>query len=201
MKENNAARRKELVCSLLTQLKDTCEQMQELAAEMSGSADLYLDKAFQESNEEILSLVEEYNGNIRHSEEITRQITGRMNEWVSFAANERNLSAFLFPLRYFFEKREVKKFISRSRDQISEKVIRNRFIREALAAMEEKLRCRAVLKIESEKKYQTYNELANLKKELLEHLRYLMPTIPELCPVEFSMEDIDHLILKFSPDG
>ncbi len=190
-----------MICSLLRQLKDTCVQMQELAAEMSGSADLYLEKAFLESHEEIMTLVEEYNENIRQSEEITRQITGRMNEWVSFAANEKNLSAFLFPLRYFFEKREVKKFIGRSREQISEKVIRNRFIREALTAMEEKLCCRAVLKIESEEKYQAFNELTNLKKELLEHLRYLMPTIPEFCPVQFTMEDIDHLILKFSSAG
>ena len=201
MKENSAERRKELVCDLLKKLKDTCLQMKDLAAEMGGSADLYLERAFLESNDEILSLTEEYNGNIRQVEEITRQMTARMNEWVSFATNEKNLSGFLFPLKYFLEKREVKKFISRSKEQISEKVIRNRFVRENLAAMEEKLRCRAVLKIESEEKFQSFNELSNLKKELLGHLCYLMPTMKELCQVEFSVEDIDRLILNFSPAG
>lgn len=190
-----------MVCYLLKQLKDTCLQMKELAAEMGGSADLFLEKVFLESNEEILSLVEEYNGNIRQVEEITRQMTGRMNEWVSFATDEKNQSGFLFPLRYFLEKREVKGFIARSREQISEKVIRNRFVKEKLDAMEEKLRCKAVLKIETEEKFQSFNDLAGLKKEVLEHLSYLMPTIPELCPVEFSIEDIDHLILKLSPVG
>lgn len=201
MKENNTARRKELVCCLLEQLKDTCLQIKELAAEMGGSADLFFERVFSESKDEILSLVEEYNGNIRQAEEITRQLTGRMNEWVSFATDEKNLAIILFPLRYALEKKEVKRFIGRSKEQISEMVIRNRFVREKLDAMEEKLRCRAVMKIESEEKFQCFNKLIGLKKEILEHLSYLMPTIPGLCPVEFSIEDIDHLILKSSSVG
>lgn len=199
MKENNTTRRKELVCYLLGLLKDTCLQLKELAAEMGGSADIFLEKVFLESNDEIMSLVEEYNANIRQVEEITRQMTGRMNEWVAFTTDEKNLSRLLFPLRYYLEKKEVKKFISKSRDEISEKVIRNRFVREKLDGMEEKLRCKAVLKIEMEGKYKSYNDLMSVKKEVLEHLSYLMPTVQNLCPVEFSIDDIDRLILQLSP--
>ncbi len=201
MKENNTAKRKELIGYLLKQLKDTCLQLKELANEMGGAADMFLERAFLESNDEIMSLVDEYNGNIRQVEEITQQMTGRMNEWFSFATDEKNQSRLLFPLRYSLEKKEVRNFISRSRDQISEKVIRNRFVKEKLDGMEEKLRCKAVLKIETEEQYQSFNDLTKLKKEILEHLSYLMPTVPEVCPVEFSIEDIDHLILKCSPVG
>lgn len=201
MKENNFTRRKELVCSLLKQLKDTCLQLKDLAEEMGGSADLYLQKVFSENNDEIMALVEEYNGNIRQAEEISQQMTCRMNDWFAFTTDEKNLSGFLFPLRYYFEKKEVKSFINRSRDQISEKVIRNRFVREKLDGMEEKLRSRAVMKIESEEKFIAFNELSGLKKEILGHLSYLMPTIPDLCPLEFTIDDIDHLIVKLSPVG
>jgi hypothetical protein len=201
MKENNESRRKDLVCYLLRKLKDICLQLKELSGEMGGSADLYLEKAFFESNDEIMSLVKEYNGNIGQVEEITRQMTGRMNEWVTFTTDEKNLSRFLFPLRFYFEKRAVKNFIDKSRDQISERVIRNRFVREKLEGMEEKLRCKAVVKIEMEEKFKSFNDLMSLKKEVLEHLSYLMPTIPDLCPVEFSADDIEHLILKLTPIG
>ncbi|MBP7177300.1 MAG: hypothetical protein KBA53_13930 [Thermoclostridium sp.] len=201
MKENNVTRRKELVCSLLKQLKDTCLHMNELAEEMGGSADFYLQKIFSESNDEIMTLAEEYNGNIRQAQEITQQMTRRMNDWVAFTTDEKNLSGVLFPLRYYLEKKEVKKFINRSREQISEKVIRNRFVKEKLDGMEEKLRSRAVLKIETEDKFNAFNELTAVKKEILGHLCYLMPTIPDLCPLKFSVNDIDYLIQKLSPVG
>lgn len=199
MKEYSQSRREELVCYLLVQLKDTCLQLQELANEMEGSTDDFLEKVVQETQEEIMALVEEYNGNIRQVELITQQMTERMNEWYAFAKDEKKMASILFPLLFMLEKKRVKSFIRQSRDTISERVIQNRFARDKLNAMEDKLRCKAVLSIESNERYEAYTELTSRKKELLEHLFYLMPTISNLCPLEFSLEDIDGLVTRLSP--
>lgn len=199
MKESNESRRKELVCLLLKQLKNTCLQLQEMANEMEGSTDDFLEKAVQETQEEIIALVEEYNDNIRQVELITQQMTDRMNEWYTFAKDEKKMASILFPLLFVLEKRKVKSFIRQSRDRISERVIQNRFTRDKLNAMEEKLRCKAVLSLESDERFEAYAELTCRKKEILEHLFYLMPTISELCPLDFGLEDIDNLVARLSP--
>ncbi len=93
MKEYSQSRREELVCYLLVQLKDTCLQLQELANEMEGSTDDFLEKVVQETQEEIMALVEEYNGNIRQVELITQQMTEQMNEWYAFAKDEKKMAS------------------------------------------------------------------------------------------------------------
>lgn len=196
--DNKEARRRELVCWLLKQLKDTCLQLHQVVNDMESSTDAFLEKAVSETRDEITELVTEYNGNIRQVELITQQMTERMNEWYAFAKDEKNLSRILFPLMFALEKRRVIGFLRDSRDQISDLAIRNRFVRDKLNAMEEKLRCKAVLGIENDERYEAFTELTCRKKELLEHLSYLMPTIPGLCPLEFGLEDIDSMVAKLS---
>lgn len=198
MKENNLEKRKQLALKLLNELKTACLQMKELGNELTGSCDIFLNSVVTESNREIMELVDEYNGNIRKAEEISTKITGCINTWYEFVKDDKNRLSILFPFKCLAEKKRIMKFVKQSREQISEAMIQNRFIKGKLDAMEEKLRCKAVLKIEQEEKYKTYRDLLETKKELIEELAYLLPTIPGICPIDYSDDNIDELAAKLS---
>lgn len=200
MENNSTVSRKQLVCYLLLELKNTCIQLEKMESEMSSSADVCLKRAFVESIGEIMPHVNEYNDSIQEMEKINQQVTALMKDWYSFSLDENNTSGLLFPVKFFIKRKEIKEHLEQARNKMSDKIIQNRKARAKLDEIEEKLRDQAVLKMKIKMKngFQSYSELMSRKKEILDHLAYLLSTIPELYPIEFSIKDIDALIVKLS---
>lgn len=76
--------------------------------------------------------------------------------------------------------------------------IENRFIMEKLTNWEHQLEIKAMQLIKGESSFTHYEELAKKKEAIINELKYLLPTLSELCPIELDINNIDCLIERIS---
>ena len=159
------------------------------------SGDFY-EEAFKEKQEELHSVMESYHKNVERVREVNNEITSSINSWYEFIKDEDNTGKLTFPLIYFFRKRTLFRKIITLNNEISTITINNRFIKENLTTLKHQLEMKAISMAKSGGSYLEYEKILLKQKSIAADLKYLLPTIPGLCPADISSSGIDKQLAK-----
>jgi hypothetical protein len=198
MYESDIRNRILLLRNMLIEIKATYAQIELLASELASLSDYYYSEARKESSIAINTEISKYNDNIERIRTINFDITSRTNLWYEFTKNKTELSKPLYPIAYMFKERELKKFISNMNEEISSVTIENRFIKEKLTLLEHQVEITALNKIKNDAVFASYEQQKTKIENMIEELKYLLPTIPGFCPITISIPEIDVLLDKLA---
>ncbi len=196
MKDSNIQRRSEFVLTLLNELSDIHKQLKCLSSGIEGNSDAFYEKIFNSSKFEIESDIESFKANLERMKEINMNITTKLNEWYDFIKDSSEIKKVTFPFKMHFMKKNLKNIITKLNEEISSLSIENRFIREKIINWEQELSVRALHQIREGSEFHSYEELVRKKDSIIFELKYLLPTIPGIIPIEFDLNNIDKIIDK-----
>lgn len=196
METTNLTKRRELTITLLSDLKNVYGQLNNVASEVEKTSSVFYEEAFKEKQEELLSVMENYHKNVDRVREINNEITASINSWYEFIKNENETGKITFPIVYYYKKRTLNKKITKLNEEISSITINNRFIKENLTMLEHQLEIKAVSLAKSGGNYLEFEKILLKQKSIAAELKYLLPTIPGLCPADISSTGIDKLLTE-----
>lgn len=194
----NLQRRNELVIKLLTELKNTNQSLALLGNAVVEHSEDFYEKIFNEYKHEIQKDIEKYNNNIEAVSRLNNEVTTKINEWYNFIRNPENVKKITYPLRFTFKRNKLQGFIKHVNSEISKKTIENRFIKETLSIWEHQLESRAVQLIRQGEDFVQHTQLISKKDEILNNLKYLLPTIYESNNICLDMDNFENLIEELS---
>lgn len=197
MKDSNLQKRTTLVLSLLNNLKDVYEELKELSSGIENDSDNFFERLFNSSKIEIQGDIEAYKANIGKMKELNLGVTEKINQWYDFIKDSNEIKKVTFPIKLYFQKKNLKNVIAKMNKELSEISIENRFIREKIVNWEQELGVRALQEIKTGDGFSKYEDLIRKKDHLVSELRYLLATIPDIESLEFDLESIDKIIDKF----
>ncbi|NLL06380.1 MAG: hypothetical protein GX270_11480 [Clostridiaceae bacterium] len=198
MKDSNIQRRVEFVLLLLNELSDIHKQLKSLSSGIEGNSDAFYEEIFNSSKFEIENDIESYKSNLEKMKEINMNLTAKLNEWYDFIKDSSEIKKVTFPFKMHFMKKKLKNTITKLNEEISSLSIENRFIREKIINWEQELSVRALHQIREGEDFHNYEELIRKKDNIILELKYLLPTIPGIIPIEFDLNNIDKIIDKIS---
>lgn len=188
------SRRAELALKLLRDLKESYHKIDEAAESTSSAGTECYERAVDEMKDELCSILEEYNKNIDMIKQINKAMTSSINNWHNFIKDAGSLSMLTFPLTFHIRRKKLNKEIDMMNRQIAELAISNRFLKEKLAAARHRIEDRAISLAHEGEDCTGYKRQIAVKKELEAELKYLLPTIPGLCPADITSKGIDTTI-------
>ena len=196
MENKSLDRRRELALTLLSELKNVYMQFNNTAREVEKSSNDYYEKAYEEDQVKLSSVMENYHNNVEKIREINKEITTLINSWYQFVKDEKETGKLSFPIKYFVGKRSLNKKITGLNKEITSITINNRFIKENLSMLLQQLEMKAVCLAKSGGNYLEFEKILLKYKDLISELKYLLPTIPGLCPVDITSSGIENSINK-----
>lgn len=196
MDKSNVSRRKELVVILLSALKNVYGRLDAAASEVEKTSGVFYEQAFKEKQEELLSVMDNYHKNVDRIRAIYNEITESINSWYEFIKDEKQTGKIIFPIAFFYKKHSLNKKIAKLNEEISSITINNRFIKENLTMLEHQLEVKAVSLAKSGGNYLEYEKILLNQKSIAAELKYLLPTIPGICPTDISSTGIDKLLTE-----
>ena len=196
MENTNSIKRKDLVTTLLYELKNVYDQLGSAVVDVEKTSNDFYEEAFKEKKEELMSVMESYHKNLDKVRKISNEITSSINSWYVFIKDENETAKITFPIVYFFKKQSLSKRIIKLNEEISSITINNRFIKENLTMLEHQLEIQAVSLAKSGGNYLEFEKILLKEKAITNELKYLLPTIPDLCPADISSKGIDSMIKK-----
>lgn len=195
MQANNTENtRASFAIELLKGLKDICSKIKETSSEIQNSSGKFYEEYLIQNMSPIQEHIDNYKSNIEKIKKLKSYITEEINAWYNFTKDAGEIKKLTYPIRFFMKKRNLKNTIKQTNEQISEIAIDNRFIKENLTVWEHKLELESIEKIKSGSEYGNFEILLRKKSEIIEELKYILPTIPGICPIELDPEKIDNII-------
>lgn len=198
MDKNSMQERFSLAKSLLLHLQSLQNQLASMSSRISKGSDSFYQAALQEDRHIVEDELEKYRHNLDEIRKLNLETTEAINKWYSFIKDNNELKHILFPMRFKLNKRKLKALIRRNNEAVSAITIENRFIKENLANMEHELELKAIQRLKEANEYLEFEQLLKTKDQLVSDLSYLLPTLPDICPVEVDMEGIDSLAAKLT---
>jgi len=193
MKDTNIQRRIEFALSLLDELNDIYKQLKKLSSGIENNSDAFYERIFKSSKVEIQNDIDSYKANIEKTKEINMNITAKLNEWYNFTKDTNEIKKVTFPIKMHFMKKNLKNTITKMNEEISSLSIENRFIKEKIINWEQELSVRALHQIREGKEFHDYEDLIRKKDSIILELKYLLPTISGITPLEFDLDNIDNV--------
>lgn len=198
MPDKNVQRRIDLVLSIMYDLKDIYSSIKVTAGDIEEISEEFYREIIGKYGCDVQNDTCRFNSNIEKIKNLNQEMVIHMNTWYEFVKNPNEVCKLTFPLKYYFRKRKITERVKKINLEISETMIENRFIKEHLINREHELEIKAVAQINQGEKYQNYEKLIEKKNVLISELKYLVPSIPDLCPFELDPEQIDSLIERLS---
>ena len=84
------------------------------------------------------------NNNINKIKTINLEITNKINDWYDLVKNDEAMKNIVFPLKYYRQKKELKKAIKKANDSIMAINIENRFIEDRISTLEHEIEMKSV---------------------------------------------------------
>ncbi len=195
MQANNIlSERAAYAAELLNCLKDTCSKLNETSSEIENCTGKSYEESFRRNISSVQEDIDNYKKNIEEIKKLRSELTGEINAWYGFIKNTTEIKKLSFPLKFLIKRKMLKNSLKRVNDSIAKITIENRFIKENLAIWEHKLEHECIEEIKDGLSYSNYDLLAKKKSALIDELKYILPTIPGICPIEVEIEKIDRLI-------
>ncbi|MCX7923397.1 MAG: hypothetical protein N3B21_15510 [Clostridia bacterium] len=198
MYEDSLLQRTNFIIELLSDLKDVQSQLINTSSDIEKRSGAFYEKTFYETKNSIQAEIDRYKSNIEKIKQLNYDITAKINNWYEFSSSTEESQRITYPIRFHFKKSELKKSIKSMNEAISNLVIENRFIKEKIINWEHQLEIEAIMQIKQGNSFHQYEGLLNKKSMLISELKYLIPTVPDLCPIELDLSNLDQTIAQLS---
>lgn len=194
MNEPTLERRRALALELLLKLKEIRNHVEKLMNHLGDSSGDLLSTVYQDHKEKVQEKVDLFNGNIEKVRELNLKKTALYNEWFIFIKDAEELKNPLFPFHLLSKRKKIKKELWELKEEISAIGIRNRLIREDILRLEGDMEYEATLRLKKDVRYEDYLSHLKMNGNLLDEVRYLIPTLPGVSITEIDMDRLDETI-------
>jgi hypothetical protein len=194
LKDNQLQMHTQFVLELLSRLKDVYEQLTQSSSGLEQASGSVHEKLVRENMTSVQKDIDSYNSNIEKIRQLRFQITESINAWYMFSNDACQMKRLSFPVLFLYKKGKLKNSIKKANEMISAQIIENRFIKEKLSDWEHQIGLKAVQEIKGSSDYNRYELLQNEKDMLISDLKYLLPGIPGICPIQFDLAGINEVI-------
>ncbi len=194
MLENNLKKRTIFLVELLTELKNISIHIEKQCAEIKKNSKEFYRSYIFKNKIQIQDKIDQYKINNENIISLNIEITKKTNLWYEFIKNPDETKKVFLPVRFYFKKVRLGKYIKNANEKISRLAIENRFIKENISEWEHKQSISAELLIKQGKDYLLYTQLIERQETLISDIRYILPSISGICPVELSLDSIGELI-------
>lgn len=186
----------ELLIEILYQYKKQVSDMESISSRIEKNSKECYKAYFTRNMPNIRDSITKYGANVEHAQMINNEITSAVGTWYDFIKNPDEVSRFTYPLRYHKRAKALKKKIKGLQEELSSLLIENRFISEQVTIWQQSLETEVVTDTRKSEAYMSYNKTSAEAEALVSEMKYLIPTIPGLCPSYISVNEIDTLIEK-----
>lgn len=186
-------KRIDLALQLITDLRKTCFEIKQVLSQVELNSAASYEKIYEDCKIEIKEDIDDYNGNMRKLKQMNLDLTTSINRWYEFVKDKVQMRKFTFPLRFYLKRKKLCKEIKKANEDINNLIVQNRFITEKINNWEHQLKFQAIQKLKQEVDYKRYEELLSRKEGIISELLYLLPTIPDVCPIDVDLECLDLL--------
>lgn len=186
----------ELLIEILCQYKKLISDMKSISARIEKNSQECYKAYFTKNMPNIGESIAKYGANVDRAKMINDEITSAVGNWYDYIKNPDEVSKFTYPLRYHRRAKALKKKIKSLQEELSSLLIENRFISEQVTIWQQSLETEVVMDTRKSQAYMDYNKTSADLEALVSEIKYLIPTIPGLCPSCISIDEIDTLIEK-----
>lgn len=186
----------ELLIEILYQYKKQVSDMESISSRIEKNSQECYKAYFTRNMPNIRDSITKYGANVERAQMINNEITSAVGTWYDFIKNPDEVSRFTYPLRYHKRAKALKKKIKGLQEELSSLLIENRFISEQVTIWQQSLETEVVTDTRKSEAYMGYNKTSAEAEALVSEMKYLIPTIPGLCPSYISVNEIDTLIEK-----
>ncbi len=194
----NLTKRIQLIKELLELFTQTEESIATSENRLVKISEKLHTQSLDESSNEIVNEADQYTKNIEEANSQNVRVTSEINDWYGFVKDRKSAGSLFFPIKFYFFKRRLKKSIKNANDKIQNISISNRFVKERLVILGQKLEINTTLALKSSQEYLEYEKLLEKKESILSELQYLLPSIPDVCPVDLGDNGAYDLLGKLS---
>jgi hypothetical protein len=194
MSSDTMERRRVLALDLLTQLKSIRDHLNEIMSDLNDSSGDFLKRVYVDNNDKIEEKVSQFNENVERVKSLNLDMTSTFNDWYLFIKDEKELSSPLFPLRLRHKRKQMKSKAKDIKQEITGIGIKNRLIREDIMRLESNLEYEATVRLKKDVRYEDYLSHIKIKSQLLEEIKYLLPTISGIDISEIRMDRLEDVI-------
>ncbi len=194
MSSDTVERRKTLAKEYLMQLKDVRDHLQALSDDLGDSSGTFLSKVYEDHYGKIREKIDVFNKNVEKVKEINLMITATFNDWYLFTKNDKELKSLFFPIRLYFKRKQMQARTKELKQEITSIGIKNRLVREDIQHLESTLEYEATVRLKKDVRYEDYASHLKTKSQLIEELKYLLPTLPDFPIREIQMDRLEEAI-------
>lgn len=177
MKEPESGRI-ELARAMIAELNTTVAHIRRISDNIGDESEHVLTRVYEDHTGKIGEKVDAFNSNVERIKAIHQELTKAVNAWYDFTRDERELHRLGFPIRLAARRRTIQRTIATLKEEISSLLIKNRLIREDIQKLERDLEFEATQRLKKDVRYEDYTAHLLRKAEILEELRYLLPSLP-----------------------
>jgi len=177
MKEPESSR-VELARAMITELHNTVSHIRRISENIGDESELVLAKVYEDHAGRIREKVDAFNSNVARIKAIHQELTKAVNAWYDFTRDDKKIHRLDFPIRLSARRRTISRTIMSLKEEISSLLIKNRLIREDIQKLERDLEFEATQRLKKDVRYEDYTAHLLHKTEILEELRYLLPSLP-----------------------
>lgn len=186
----------ELLIEMLYQYKKLVSEMQNISTTIEKNSKECYASFFGKNMTNIQDSIIKHGNNIDRAKAINDGITAAVGNWYDFVKNPAEVSRLTYPLRFYRRSKALRKKIKALQEELSSILIENRFIAEQVTIWQQSLETEVIMETRKSETYATYNKTSAGMEALVSEMKYLIPTIPGLCPSCVSVTEIDTLIEK-----
>lgn len=200
MKDPKLSKRIDLLKQLLKRYIDIENDINAAESQLEETSGRIHAEYIAASQDEKNRATNKFSNNIEEANIINTLITAEINDWYQFIKDEKSMSSLTFPLKFYFKRKKLFNDIKKANEKIQNLSINNRFIKENLNFVGQELGNNSSSKLKNLNSYSEYEKLQRKRDNLITELKYLIPTIPGLCPIELSSGKAAEIIDMMSDD-
>ncbi len=194
MSSDTVERRKTLAREYLVQLKNVRDHLQTLSDDLGDSSGTFLSKVYEDHYGKIRDKIDVFNKNVEKVKELNLMITATFNDWYLFTKNDKELKSLFFPIRLHFKRKQMQAKTKELKQEITSLGIKNRLVREDIQRLESTLEYEATVRLKKDVRYEDYASHLKTKSQLIEELKYLLPTLPDFPIREIQIDRLEEAI-------
>ena len=173
-----------LASEMLKNLYSIHENLILLKSEVEDISGGIFAQVYKLSLEELIEEQKKFESNSQEIHSLNTTAIKLINNWHQWSNNQVNQAHLLYPLRYYIQKKKIKKVISSINEQIFKKTIENRLIREKVASWEIEVKRQAENNLKESDPYKNLHQLLSDKDILVQDLTFLLSSLPEFPSID-----------------
>ncbi|HEY9060243.1 MAG TPA: hypothetical protein VIO64_07045 [Pseudobacteroides sp.] len=192
-----SSERAEFALQLLLKLQEALKELSDISMEIEKNSDSFYKDYFKNNVSSIKEDMDSYISNNEKVKNLKLEVTAMVNDWFSFIKDENEVKSLTFPVKLYLKRKKLRNSIKNINASISNISIENRFIKEKLISWEHDLGIECIKAIKTGREFSHYEKLLKIKRQILDELKYILPTIEGVCPLELDLNNISQFIEKF----